>query len=147
MSANPLRARILDAIRREGAIPFSRYMSMCLYQPELGYYMRPREQFGKEGDFYTSSDVHALFGRLLCRQFVEFWQALGAPGVLDLIELGPGRGLFAVEFGVEAHQRMLVARQLAAHQIEMGGIGWHSLQFRVSRFKLRRSSYSYQRSG
>jgi len=95
MSANPLRARILDAIRREGAIPFSRYMAMCLYEPEIGYYMRPREQFGKEGDFYTSSDVHALFGRLLCRQFVEFWQALGAPGVLDLIELGPGRGLFA----------------------------------------------------
>jgi len=95
MTANPLRARILDLIRREGAIPFSRYMSMCLYEPELGYYMRPREQFGKEGDFYTSSDVHALFGRLLCRQFVEFWQALGAPGVLDLVELGPGRGLFA----------------------------------------------------
>ena len=36
-----------------------------------------------------------LFGRLLCRQFVEFWQALGAPATIDLIELGPGRGLFA----------------------------------------------------
>jgi SAM-dependent MidA family methyltransferase len=95
MDTNPLRARIAEVIRREGPIPFSRYMAMCLYEPELGYYMRPREQFGKAGDFYTSSDVHALFGRLLCRQFVEFWQALGAPGVLDLIELGPGRGLFA----------------------------------------------------
>lgn len=93
--ANPLRQRIVELIRREGPIPFSRYMAMCLYEPELGYYMRPREQFGKGGDFYTSSDVHALFGRLLCRQFVEFWQALGAPTVVDLIELGPGRGLFA----------------------------------------------------
>ncbi len=95
MTANPLRQRIVDLIRREGPIPFSRYMSMCLYEPELGYYLRPREQFGKGGDFYTSSDVHALFGRLLCRQFVEFWQALGAPAAIDLIELGPGRGLFA----------------------------------------------------
>jgi SAM-dependent MidA family methyltransferase len=94
-AANPLRQRIVDLIRREGPIPFSRYMAMCLYEPELGYYARPREQFGKAGDFYTSSDVHALFGRLLCRQFVEFWQALGAPAVVDLIELGPGRGLFA----------------------------------------------------
>ena len=85
MDTNPLRARIVEVIRRQGPIPFSRYMAMCLYEPELGYYMRPREQFGKAGDFYTSSDVHALFGRLLCRQFVEFWQALGAPGVLDLI--------------------------------------------------------------
>ncbi len=95
MDANLLRARIVEVIRRQGPIPFSRYMAMCLYEPELGYYMRPREQFGKAGDFYTSSDVHALFGRLLCRQFVEFWQALGSPAVLDLIELGPGRGLFA----------------------------------------------------
>ena len=95
MTASPLRQRIIDLIRREGPIPFSRYMAMCLYEPELGYYMRPREQFGKAGDFYTSSDVHALFGRLLCRQFVEFWQALGAPAAIDLIELGPGRGLFA----------------------------------------------------
>lgn len=95
MTASPLRQRIIDLIRREGPIPFSRYMAMCLYEPELGYYMRPREQFGKAGDFYTSSDVHALFGRLMCRQFVEFWQALGAPAAIDLIELGPGRGLFA----------------------------------------------------
>jgi SAM-dependent MidA family methyltransferase len=95
MTANPLRQRIVELIRREGPLLFSRYMEMCLYEPGLGYYMRPREQFGKAGDFYTSSDVHALFGRLLCRQFVEFWQALGAPAVIDLIELGPGRGLFA----------------------------------------------------
>lgn len=95
MRTNPLRERIVELIRREGPIPFSRYMAMCLYDPELGYYTRPREQFGKAGDFYTSSDVHALFGRLLCRQFVEFWQALDSPPAIDLIELGPGRGLFA----------------------------------------------------
>ena len=68
LSGNPLRARIVEEIRRGGPIPFSRYMEMCLYEPELGYYARPREQFGKAGDFYTSSDVHAVFGRLLSRQ-------------------------------------------------------------------------------
>ena len=112
MAANPLRQRIVDAIRREGPIPFSRYMAMCLYEPELGYYARPREQFGKGGDFYTSSDVHALFGRLLCRQFVEFWQALGAPAVVDLIELGPGRGLFArdvLDWAAKKHPEFLRA--------------------------------------
>ena len=92
-----LRARIVDEIRRRGPIPFSRYMEMCLYQPELGYYARPREQFGKAGDFYTSSDVHAVFGRLLARQFEEMWRVLGSPERIDLIELGPGRGLFAAD--------------------------------------------------
>jgi SAM-dependent MidA family methyltransferase len=112
MTTNPLRQRIVDVIRREGPIPFSRYMAMCLYEPELGYYVRPREQFGKAGDFYTSSDVHALFGRLLCRQFVEFWQALGAPAAIDLIELGPGRGLFArdvLDWAAKKHPQFLRA--------------------------------------
>ncbi len=90
-----LRERIAEEIRRDGPIPFSRYMELCLYEPELGYYSRAREQFGKAGDFYTSSDVHAVFGRLLARQFEEMWRALDSPERFDLIELGPGRGLFA----------------------------------------------------
>jgi SAM-dependent MidA family methyltransferase len=97
MSSNPLRDRIVEVIRRDGPIPFSRYMQMCLYEPELGYYARKREQFGKAGDFYTSSDVHAVFGRLLCRQFEEMWRVLGSTKQIDIIELGPGRGLFALD--------------------------------------------------
>ncbi len=93
--ASRLRQRIAEEIRRDGPIPFSRYMDLCLYEPELGYYSRARERFGKAGDFYTSSDVHAVFGRLLARQFEEMWRTLNSPERLDLIELGPGRGLFA----------------------------------------------------
>lgn len=97
-----LREYIEREIRERGPIPFSRYMELCLYgvsgtQDESlrGYYGRAREQFGKAGDFYTSSDVHAVFGRLLARQFAEMWMVLGSPARLDLLELGPGRGLFA----------------------------------------------------
>ncbi|HME32157.1 MAG TPA: SAM-dependent methyltransferase [Terriglobales bacterium] len=91
----PLRERIADEICRNGPIPFSRYMKLCLYEPDLGYYSQARERFGKAGDFYTSSDVHAVFGRLLARQFEEMWRVLDEPKRIDLIELGPGRGLFA----------------------------------------------------
>lgn len=70
-------------------------MELCLYDPELGYYSRNAEQFGKAGDFYTSSDVHSVFGRLLARQFEEMWRVLGSPEHINLVELGPGRGLFA----------------------------------------------------
>ncbi len=92
---NRLRGKIEQEIRNRGPIPFSRYMDMCLYDPESGYYARNAEQFGKAGDFYTSSDVHAVFGRLMARQFEEMWHVLGAPDRIDLVELGPGRGLFA----------------------------------------------------
>jgi SAM-dependent MidA family methyltransferase len=92
---NPLRQKIEQEIRERGPIPFSRYMELCLYDPEFGYYSRGTEQFGKAGDFYTSSDVHAVFGRLLARQFEEMWRTLGSPEKIQIIELGPGRGLFA----------------------------------------------------
>jgi SAM-dependent MidA family methyltransferase len=90
-----LRQQIEGEIRERGPIPFSRYMEICLYDPVAGYYSRHAEQFGKAGDFYTSSDVHAVFGRLLARQFDQMWQALDRPPQLELLELGPGRGLFA----------------------------------------------------
>ena len=90
-----LRQKIEQEIRGHGPIPFSRYMEMCLYDDELGYYSWNAGQFGKAGDFYTSSDVHAVFGRLLARQFDEMWRALGSPERITVRELGPGRGLFA----------------------------------------------------
>ena len=90
-----LRSIIEQDIREHGPIPFSRYMELCLYHPELGYYSRHAEQFGKAGDFYTSSDVHAVYGRLLARQFEELWRVLGSPAEIEVLEVGPGRGLFA----------------------------------------------------
>jgi SAM-dependent MidA family methyltransferase len=90
-----LRGQIEQEIRERGPMPFSRYMEICLYDPAAGYYSRNASQFGKTGDFYTSSDVHAVFGRLLARQFDEMWRALGSPAEIELLELGPGRGLFA----------------------------------------------------
>ncbi|MGA3349686.1 MAG: SAM-dependent methyltransferase [Candidatus Sulfotelmatobacter sp.] len=92
---NPLRQKIEQEIRERGPIPFSRYMQLCLYDPEFGYYSRNVERFGKAGDFYTSSDVHSVFGRLLARQFEEMWRILGLPERIEIVELGPGRGLFA----------------------------------------------------
>ncbi len=90
-----VREKIEREIRERGPIPFSRYMDLCLYDPADGYYSRNAEQFGKAGDFYTSSDVHAVFGRLLARQFEEIWRALDRAPQIEILELGPGRGLFA----------------------------------------------------
>jgi SAM-dependent MidA family methyltransferase len=61
-SAVSVREQIEEEIRQHGPMPFSRYMQICLYDPLHGYYSRNAEQFGKAGDFYTSSDVHGVFG-------------------------------------------------------------------------------------
>ncbi len=92
-----LRQIIEQEIGEHGPIPFSRYMELCLYHPDLGYYSRNAQQFGKAGDFYTASDVNAVYGRLLARQFDEIWRVLGSPPQIEILELGPGRGLFALD--------------------------------------------------
>ena len=91
----PVREQIESEILRGGPMAFSRYMEICLYDPAGGYYSANAEQFGKAGDFYTSSDVHAVFGRLLARQLVELWRVIDRPQQIEILELGPGRGLFA----------------------------------------------------
>lgn len=77
---------------------FERYMALCLYHPELGYYTQGRERTGIAGDYFTSSDLHPVFARLIARQADEMWRRMGRPEVFTWVEMGAGRGLFAVDF-------------------------------------------------
>jgi SAM-dependent MidA family methyltransferase len=124
-----LRHKIEQEIRERGPIAFSQYMELCLYDAEFGYYSRNAEQFGKAGDFYTSSDVHAVFGRLLARHFEEMWRTLGSPGEMEILELGPGRGLFAQdvldwsekkfpEFFAALHYSLLESSPALCHKVQ-----------------------------
>ena len=87
-----LKARI----RREGPISFHDYMEAVLYHPEFGYYNSNRNPIGREGDFYTSSDLDPIFGELLARKFGELAAELGIDTAsFCIVELGAGRGLLA----------------------------------------------------
>lgn len=73
-------------------------MEFCLYHPELGYYMSGKERTGARGDYFTASDLHPVFARLIARQVAEMWDVMGRPDQFTVAELGAGRGLFAVDF-------------------------------------------------
>ncbi|MDD1649383.1 MAG: hypothetical protein LUO80_03170, partial [Methylococcaceae bacterium] len=60
---NPLAAELRARIAAADGLPFADFMAACLYHPQFGYYMTPRARIGKEGDFFTSTSVHAVFGR------------------------------------------------------------------------------------
>lgn len=79
-----------------GGIPFAEFMALCLYHPEYGYYMAPRSRIGREGDFFTSSSVHSLFGRLIARQLRQMWELLGQ-GPFTVAEQGAGEGHLALD--------------------------------------------------
>ena len=76
-----------------GAIPFSRYMELCLYAPGLGYYSAGQRKFGAGGDFVTAPEVSSLFGRCLARCCAEVLQQTGG----DVLEFGAGSGRLAAD--------------------------------------------------
>ena len=77
-----------------GAIPFSRYMELCLYAPGMGYYSAGHQKFGPGGDFITAPELSPLFGRCLARSCATVLEALGGG---DLLEFGAGSGRLVVD--------------------------------------------------
>ncbi|MEA3464779.1 MAG: SAM-dependent methyltransferase [Thermodesulfobacteriota bacterium] len=97
LNCNPsLDAFIRDEIATHDGIAFSEYMHHCLYHPQYGYYMHPRMRIGSQGDFFTSSSVHSLFGGLIARQLVQMWDVLGSEA-FTIVEQGAGEGHLAVD--------------------------------------------------
>jgi SAM-dependent MidA family methyltransferase len=71
-------------------------MEDVLYHPEFGYYSSPRNPLGRDGDFYTSSDLDPIFGKLLARRFSAMAGELNVSSEdFTILELGAGRGLLA----------------------------------------------------
>lgn len=92
-------SRILaDRIFQDGPITFAEFMADALYHPSYGYYVgggEGREPVGWEGDYFTSGDLHPLWGESLAKQLRQMWELLGRPARFDVVEPGAGRGLLA----------------------------------------------------
>lgn len=86
----PLARRLKDAIRRDGPMPFSRFMEAALYDPDHGYYARGPD-IGRGGDFSTSVSFPA-FREAMARLAMRAHDALGAPAAFRVVELGAGTG-------------------------------------------------------
>jgi SAM-dependent MidA family methyltransferase len=89
----PLAELLAERIRRYGPITFADFMRECLYHPVHGYYSKMEST--RFADYYTSVDVHPIFGRLLARQFAEMWEHFGCPAEFTLVETGAGVGRLA----------------------------------------------------
>ncbi|KKL25085.1 hypothetical protein LCGC14_2408860, partial [marine sediment metagenome] len=91
MDTSDLKAEIVNLIVKKGKITFADYMDLALYHPKYGYYTSEKEKIGKRGDYYTSSDVHPVFGELIARQLEQMWKILGK-GKFTVVEMGAGKG-------------------------------------------------------
>lgn len=103
----PLVQRLVAHVERQpqGRMTFRDYMDWVLYQPGGYYADRPGigPQSRSAGDFVTSPHLCRDFGELLAVQLLEMWERLGRPQPFQVVEMGAGHGLLAVD----------VVRQLA----------------------------------
>jgi len=92
-----LRTLLLERIAARGSMTFADYMAACLYEPGLGYYTSPGRKVGAEGDFYTSSNVHRVFGRLVAREIIGMWRTMGSPADFQVVEAGAANGRLSAD--------------------------------------------------
>ena len=105
-----------DRILSRGRIPFSEFMEVALYYPELGYYSSERVKIGKGGDYFTSSSVHPVFGELICKQFEEMWHLTGCEG-FSIVEMGAGDGTLCHDILNSAKERYPAFYEIAQYII------------------------------
>ena len=86
----------LIAASQNQMISYADYIENALYHPEQGYYMKRRQKIGKNGDFYTSSNVSDIYGELIGKWYARNADKIGLPSVI--CEIGAGNGRFARAF-------------------------------------------------
>lgn len=87
-----LKDRIISRITQDGPMSVAEYMAVCLLDPVDGYYPT-RDPLGSDGDFITAPEISQMFGEVIGLWCIQSWIDLGRPPHLNLIELGPGRGI------------------------------------------------------
>ena len=83
--------KIINILKEKKSIPLDQFINIALYDKKFGYYMK-KNPFGKKGDFITSPLISNLFSEMLAVWCVSFWEHLGKPSKILLVELGPGDG-------------------------------------------------------
>lgn len=86
---------IVDEIHNnQQPISFQRYMQLCLYAEQVGYYESGSDIFGSKGDFTTSPERSNFFALAFAAHIKTIKQQVGT---FSIIEIGAGSGKFAAD--------------------------------------------------
>jgi len=72
-------------------ISLDKFINKILYDKKKGYYMN-KNPIGKKGDFITSPNISILFSEMIAIWCISFWENLGNPKKINIVELGGGNG-------------------------------------------------------
>ncbi|MBK5259731.1 MAG: SAM-dependent methyltransferase [Thermoanaerobaculia bacterium] len=81
----------ISNILTHGDLTFSDFVELALYHPEFGYYAKPENRIGKEGDFVTAPLLSPAFGFAMSRLAGEFLGGM-SDDVSTIVDVGCGDG-------------------------------------------------------
>jgi SAM-dependent MidA family methyltransferase len=96
MTAGPaddrsLTTRLTERIRDSGPLRVSEFVEAALYDSDAGFFMTGGGA-GRSKDFLTAPEVGGLFGAVIARAIDAWWNELGRPDPLLVVDMGAGRG-------------------------------------------------------
>jgi len=92
-----LADRLRERIKGTGPMTFHDWMQAALYDERDGYYRRRgRIRQGRAGDYRTAPETSPLFAATFANYFMKSYFDLDAPKRLTIVEVGAGRGDFAL---------------------------------------------------
>ena len=78
-------------INKKKYIALDSFINKILYDKKNGYYTN-KNPFGKKGDFITAPNISILFSEMLAIWCIAFWENLGCPKKINIVEMGAGNG-------------------------------------------------------
>jgi len=78
-------------IKNNFEISLDKFINYALYDEKEGYYMR-KNPFGRKGDFITAPNISRMYSEMIAIWIIGFWENLGNPRKINLVELGAGNG-------------------------------------------------------
>lgn len=108
-----LGRRLAAEIAEHGPIGVDRYMAEC-----VAAYYAGRDPFGRGGDFTTAPEISQMFGEIIGLWMADLWDRAGRPRRVNLVELGPGRGMLMADLLRAARALPAFAEAIRVHFVE-----------------------------
>lgn len=89
---NTANAKIRSFILKNGFINIKSFFEIASFSNDDSYY-RNKMPLGTKGDFITAPEISQMFGEIIAVYILDVWQKDFHSSKVNLVELGPGRGL------------------------------------------------------
>ena len=134
-------------IKNNFEISLDKFINFALYDKKKGYYMQ-KNPFGRKGDFITAPNISRMFSEMIAIWILGFWENLGNPKKINLVELGAGNGemikilletfkkfpVFFNSCNILIHEKSLKLKKIQKDKLDKNKIIWISDLKEIKKF-------------